>query len=478
MKNKRGFLPALFTIPGIVVILILVVATALLVTKVIEYKFIILGSAMLILSLVYGLKQGFDKTSGKIVLIFAGIGLVLIVLASTGVIQQQYDFSANAYYLPNYITIGCGVTGKQTQGSFTVDDVSSSTCGYSNDGPNAIPMDVFDGCDYTSKATHPIKVQIHEPRFDCDNIGFWSWAGSDSIAKNNDVHVPFGKKLCINENDWGHPTVNYRATKYGLIIYSGTGKVIFEKNCNLYDNYNKIAGIDYISGVSTKPFKMDPDDKAIYWIDGYEQRIAPLDVVNYNGKKIYITGIGSYYPIVTSNDGIKYANSLNEKYDNKIICVPSRNLKCVGGTKIIEDIEERDCSMFDMPEGYVVQPDGTECDYKCSNGNLKKDNCRKIAICSGDTPYRNPITNKCETNNALYDTNKTCGFGQHVVVKNEVSRSWYNYFGLGQPEVTAYETCETDGWVIYTIFGAVILISILGGMIIFKNDLTKRRIKR
>ena len=477
MKNKKGQLALLFSIPGLIMMLIVIAASILFVVKVIEYKFIILGSTLLIMSSFYGIKHGFDKASGKIVLAFGGVGLIILMLASTGVLQAQTDFSADEIYLPNYISIHCEISGQQLQGSILVDDKTSSTCGYENDGPNQISADTFDGCDYLGK-DGVVFYKVVDANTECK----WGiFETGTSLKAGTSTKVSFGKKICFNENNYGQANVEYSATKYGLRIDNANGKVIFTKNCKLASNLNSIDNdIDYIPGISSAPIDLRPGLKVEHWINGYSAVVKSNDVVMFNGNQIYIDRVGHYMPIVTSKDGIKYANSLDRKSDSKLICVPSQNPLCIDGIKLEEKIENIKCSLTNQPEGYVTQGDGTECEYTCSGSKLVKGDCRAVSVCSGATPVRNPITNKCESASSLiiHQNDKACGFAQHPVTKNDVVKSWYNYIGIGDPEIIPYDDCIADSWVVYVIFGSFITIFLLGSMIIFKKESTKTKKKK
>lgn len=370
---------------------------------------------------------------------------------------QQQELSFNAVYLPDFVSIWCGRLPQQATTSFTVSDISSSICGDS--GKNSIDAYTPNGCDYVVKGIR-IRYRIVSENTDCDSVTF-SWFLSSS--SNTIIPVPYKQKICFESNlVLGGAKIQGSATAYGLTINSKDGKVIFTKNCDLKSNIKNIKNIDYIPGFSDTPILLTPDNSVNHYIVGYSPSVNNKDVVTRNGKRIYINSIGSYFPIEKSKNGYYYANSLKVTNDDSIICVPSNNPMCIDGTKI--QTENQPCSMFNKPSGYVGIGNNVECDYTCLSGHLKENTCRQKAICSGNTPWRNPITNKCESAGYKnYTQDKQCGWNQEsykTINYDYGTLNWREWVPFAEPIKVSESGCKTAGWFYMAIIVLFLLIAI------------------
>ena len=374
------------------------------------------------------------------------IGILLISIIGafyyTGVKQQE--FSINSVYLPNYVSIYCGRLPALATTKIIVSSngYAESTCGVSGTG---FPINAYtpNGCKYVMSNQNgwstPLSYKIVNANENCN----WHWyEDGNRFIKNTAINVNYKNKICIKSHVLaGTLIVDGSAVAYGLHINNANGKVIFTKNCDLKSNINNIKDIDYIPGFSTTPYDMSPTNSVNNYIVGYSPIVNSKDVVKYNGKRIYINAIGSYFPIEKSKDGYYFANSLKEVHDSSIICVPSNNRMCIDGRKI--ETKNQPCSMFNKPEGYVSIGNGIECKYDCTNNVLKKDNCRQIAECSGNTPWRNPITNVCESAGQNNLNKNQCSWYQNSYSKTNINNGFLNWRAWRSEERRVGKECRS-----------------------------------
>lgn len=407
------------------------------------------------------------------------IGVLLLigivgVLAYFGIQQSTFNFTTGKVYLPNYVSIFCGRLPTQIDDSWSINDKGSSTCGYkgteTEDNLN-IEAYVPYGCNYIPQKSLKYKIVSLS-----DSCNWGIFEDGTRVNTGATIKVDYGKKICFNEDSWGSTLVKVTADKYGLRISSANGKVIFTKNCDLQSNIQNLKDIDYIPGFTEVPMRIEPKDSVDHYINGYSEVVNDKDVVTFEGNKIYIYAINSYYPIEKSADGYDFANSLKPRTNNKLICVPSQNPLCIGGTEI-KKLEDQSCSGFNLPEGYVSIGGNEECTFKCINGKLVKDDCRIIAKCPADKPYRNPITNVCESSASPRPIDKNeCAWYEDSYTKIEKDYGAF-YWRAIVPFVDAKETpisgCRTSGWVYMLGFGVIIIV--LGSVLIFSM---KKRVKK
>jgi len=397
-------------------------------------------------------------------LLFSIVFAVLVIIPSE---QASFEFESGKVYLPNYVSIYCSELTIKLDDSFLLDNKGESSCGGPG-GPNSLDAYIPFGCQYFPQENTKFRIVpiTNQCKFSI---------ADDPALKGSVINVKNQEKLCINENIPFNDAVEiqYKAQPYGLRISSANGKVIFEKNCNLLTSVSGDSELDYIVGVSDKPKILAPDTNVNHYINGFSQVVNDKDVVDFNGEEIYIFDIGKYYPIETSVDGNRFANTLNAKSDNKLICVPSRSSFCIDGVTI--KIENIPCSGFNKPEGYVGIGGNEECIFSCSDGILKEDVCREIASCPGDKPIRNPITNVCQSAGSIDNGGKLdCGiFGQETIVLEKDYGAFYWRALIGKPKVTEVIECKTAEWIYLVVGGAIVLI--LGLFAISTLTKTKRK---
>jgi hypothetical protein len=402
-------------------------------------------------------------------LLIIGLISILSALVLLNTQNEQFITDGSLVYLPNYVSIWCDRLPGELQISFSVNDKAESICG--GDGTNGLNAYTPDGCYYTSYKG--VYYKVVDRTTSCSSINWFNLF--DSSIKATTINIPVKisdqQKICFNENQFGSIDVKAYATKYGLRINNANGKVIFSENCKLADNINKLDNIDYLPSL-TDPINLLPSGKVDHYISGYSAVVNDKDVVNYNGKQIYIYAVGSYYPIEKSSDGFNYANSLNSIKDSKIICVPSQNPLCVGGTTI-KKIEEQTCSMFNKPEGFVTVSSDKECSYDCIAGNLVTKECRAVTQCSGDTPVWSSAQGKCVGAGTPGADLKCTGIYE---LKNVGSYKTSFLWGLVKFGKIETPTCVLAAWFWPVILGSVLLV--LGTLFIYFNRPQNQGAKR
>jgi len=516
MKNKKGQLALLFSIPGIIVMLIAIAAAILFVVKVIEYKFIILGSTLLIMSSFYGIKHGFDKTSGKIVLAFGGVGLIILMLTASGVLQAQ--IGSSTFVNPDWARLECSPTDSY-EGAYssTVDNTKLYKCNY---------------------FTEECRVKITN-----DNSGFFAQSATGKYAKcdiagNNcgqliryqlsvgetktlpTLHVAESYKFTISILDTNEDltTVDLEWKPWQLYRFVGGAKFTLNSaNCDISSSLkSNIRNEDY---PGSKLYRQGGEGtKWINYVNAWNYGPATNVFIHSRYGEVYCNA-GQIFDIVELKMKDGNLKKINPEYSETL---PDGDIVSGQGSKL-SNVEccpnEPNCgSDFKYKQTATTCFTDSQCTnaggplpisstqykyFKCENSECVEKGpitvectsnagCSNGQICDLSTMnYGNCISSsvsdycgdgKCDVIESKLtcptDCIKgpdRCGFGQHSVVKNEVVKSWYNYIGIGDPEIIPYDDCVADSWVVLVIFGSFMTIIILGGMIIYKK---KSKIKK
>jgi len=229
-------------------------------------------------------------------------------------------------------------------------------------------------------------MQVTETK-SCINPSPFTILGDNEIFK-----VEQGKKL------WVKPIVAYvkfrgRYPAYGLKILTPNNYLFATTTTcevqSLSNNYHLEKGESSNIVDINRPINIIHGFQEVY-----SRSVVTIPELN-NGNPIYIIDVNKYYPILETEDKVKYVDINNLKTNTRIECVPG--IGCTTEARK-ETVEGQKCdALGGTPVGYVRKSDDTttECTYKCVNKNNIPDKCRKVKICSGETPVWDSINGKC-----------------------------------------------------------------------------------
>ena len=344
--------------------------------------------------------------------------------------------------------------------------------------------------------------------------GWSAWASGPDYTKTIEAgqSLQFSK---LRQPKW--LTVTQKYYPYRLWTEVGGGHWLSRSaDCSLADQ-NEIDKGDVKYGdwiTLSKTGSNKYKNYVIDWVPTYGSKIY-----TYQNTKV-ICGNNILYKL----DKITMANGQTANIQGNTIkgvqCCPHQTANCDSSTFEFlpeDEPEERECTYdYECEHGGIAWAisDSKALQEKCSNdgecirtaltiecGSDAK--CRELygsnhvcdltianfgtCIESGLVPQAYCGDGYCQTGetseNCLVDCvlppipEKKCGFGQHPVIKNEIVKSWYNYIGIGTPEVIPYDDCIADDWVIYSIFGAFATIIILASLVIFSTKNPRKKTK-
>lgn len=203
--------------------------------------------------------------------------------------------------------------------------------------------------------------------------------------------------------DLGQATLFARYPSYGLNVETSTG---FDYDQTLSCEVRSLSNPTYHT--------LDKGDRAfvlpgqpLNLIDGKinaeSYRIVSISEIR-NGETIFISQVGKYQLIKSTEDGTKYVDTQGQEYSsNAIECIPG-TLGCTFDAKLVK-IEQTSCQ--DNQIGFNPVPgDNTKvCYYDCVDGKIQiTNNCQEIRKdpCPVDKPLWDTRSGQCV---ALQDDN-------------------------------------------------------------------------
>lgn len=339
------------------------------------------------------------KATNILVLLVIALGVVVAFgNVAFGNLGQQ-GFGEDVY-TPNYVSLSCERLPEQVDAEYFIKSFNiltggslSVACGVNSGADEVINGYVPFGCKFVPDKF--IDYSVVNAGQVCPELSIftsqWSTLGSNEQWEIDELEKVCLKASAINDG----VNVKFSGDFYGLKMNNEDGTVIYEKNCNVREAVDKRSDITYVPGVSDAPDTLTPFSKVQHYIVGASPRVKSKDIITLDGKDVYINGIGSYYPIVTAEDGRKYTNTLNPMQDNRIICIPSANPLCIDGLTYTEDLEGSSCGLFNNIEGYVSIGGNEYCKYECINGENKPFDCKTINPCPANKPILDPNTLEC-----------------------------------------------------------------------------------
>jgi len=158
----------------------------------------------------------------------------------------------------------------------------------------------------------------------------------------------------------------------------------------------------------------------------------------------------------TSDQWQRDASDASGKRAIKYACV---NSKCVAQIKQVACTLDSQCNAGEICSGFECKETCVGCNINNACGNGKCESWESIDTCKSD----------CSVNDS-----DTCSLWWQVPgTKVTISRSWYNYFGLGKPTVVETPTCNVAGWLVYLIVAGSIVIVLVSALIIFRPEIKK-----
>jgi len=517
LKNKKGLIGiTIATTAGLIVfgviILMLILGFGVFLSWITRYFLLVIGAAIIILGMIFGVAK--SRNPLKVLIIVLLIGGAVIALHYSGLIRQE-AFIEEAYFeAPFFGTVHCAQDRVITSGEIEIGMGRWITC-----PDNSKECTIF--LTYPQRAWYTTERRVEFYRCDdtsytnCDsppqyieNIPKSGISGVEIYTlKTGDVlrievqkrKVPFGWKTTNDE----------RATYYlrfeSYIIYvenalgGGESKMSGSKDCIV-----PLSSVEWVNRIISSTVRdeegksaiimnknqLEPDERYNF-IAGTITRATYGNTIDYKGERGYCAENvqGEAKAVIYGFGQIKTESSTYNIVDvNHIL---GREECCREGEvqlnrvcrdynweeiEIDEDTGETDvdCDLFNPcnPGRFILnQDERTSFIYRCIDGScvisdIQEEECVSNQDCKTDEAC---INYKCEKVSTIPGVDSTlaplsqadCRWYQDFVSTQEKRYSWYNYIGIGEPEIVPVNKCVTSTWVYLVIAGGFLVIIIV-----------------
>lgn len=498
MKNKKGIA---FVIPAVVFIIFAIVIGIVLLTTSISVlfsnlKYIAIGTTILILSVVYGLKGESSDSKNKLVFTFIIVGLAFIVLPMFGFLQNM--FTQSTFVNPDWARLEC-----------MPDDSYSGQLIKYLDKQNSFTCNSF---------TEECRLKyeyINPPWSACKTIKIFKNNQEITLSPSNYITfklgetIKFEEQLCITlTKSFPYTKVTMEWKPWGLYRFVGGSKqLVNSANCNIISSqFSNILESDYPGSVLYR--QGGEGTKWINYVNAWNYGPATNVFTHQTYGKVYCNA-GTIYSIKTlklQNGALVELNPLysGQKADGTTISGMGNRL-----TNVQCCPNEPNCG-----DDFTFKPTTPSCftDAQCINAGqpipITKTTYKYYTCESGKCVLKGPKTVECTSNAACqtgyicdlsrtnygtcinqvgttYCGDRTCDLNENEIncpadcridgkqckwYENKVAdrttiKMWYNYIGLGKPTVIDSGTkCITASWVYLLI--AVGIIMFFGVLII------------
>jgi len=360
----------------------------------------------------------------NIVFVLGFLLLIIGVFAFMKISKSASLFSTDrTYFLPQYTSIFCEELNTKIQERYDLFDknnlqnkgvkiesyqlglITSDVrirfyCG-SNNANGYIPYK----CNYLIKNNDGL-TSIKVISSDTNKILGFGATDKETTSNLNQGETLFiqyiGTKIQFDANDF---LVELSAQPYGLRSFGADGRVWQEGTCD-------VTQIANFRGKAPEASKSNiiPPSESQYIITGVTPVRRSIDIINCNNEAVYIANIGGYYPTF-DDKGESYVDMRPNKEikNSNIHCVPSNGFCKAENCKTTQVTNEPNptvgtCSQLlgtgVLGYGYSKTENGItiECKRGCNTqGNvITTTDCRQIQQCSGDKPYRDPVSGECK----------------------------------------------------------------------------------
>jgi len=417
------------------------------------------------------------KRNKVLITLLVLLGLVTAGWFIFGTEQNYIDFdqlSNDAYYVPAYTNVYCALH-YPIDSTFKLEGTQQTfSCG-SGSGSGSVNAYVPGGCEYYPKVN--LLAKVCNIKDDC-SISIYERTASLilGIPANQVISISYGQKITFATTvlqSTSNNNIEVKADVYGLKWETPNGYAQWTENCN-----TNSLNLDYIPGelVGNVGDVINPNAQIINYISGAIQIIGSKDVINHNGKLVYIERAGYYYEMKMSVKGYQYADTLHPIQDSSIKCVPSTPYCKDDASGIIESPDGKSCGLFNGPSTDYYTVGNQRCQYECVDGNLHPINCYDIINCPPNKPYFNEVTKQCEIANVIIPIPENeCAWYQdsyNSIEKDYGAFYWRAIIPFVGPVETPVSGCKTSGWVYMLIAGTFIIIVIF---LILKMPKASRR---
>jgi hypothetical protein len=503
MKHKKGQFAITITSTVLIIALIvifLIVGGSLI--AIFSNLPLLIGGALIVLPLIaignsYVKKGKIERNAGIFFVILILIGAVLVF--SSGSIMQSITGTGQYVETPTIGYYECAPASGPVSSNW--EDIPISGTGFIGCPSNT------DQCDIEIRAEKPTvwdnflreyrlvyqvcddfscqnQVTVDADRFDIS--GDYATLIYNNLQSNEKIWIDYQKRPYFT---WkGAEGGEYRFKYRPFILwkttpFSGRNEYsTISQGCSFTteerNNLIKSATIPLPSETSSSNFKLDP-----YKTRNFVDVFVPISVenvqfVNYNGKDSYCVD-GNVYKIdeISTNSG---TYQIVDTSDNTLL----KDGQCCPGDeepgRYCEDFEwvnvETDedgetnieCSLFNPCPNSIFEPKDSTTLFKfeCQNGQCveltKNVECTDNSVCA-EGEICDTKTFTCETvptEDEDTTTDKQCAWYQELKTVNEIDRTWYNYIGIGEPEVITSEQCKTADWVY--LVSVIFIVIVLG----------------
>lgn len=506
MNNKKGQL----LLSAGVLITILIVAGILLIglgVAIFSNLPLMIGIAMIILTLIFGFKGDMNRTKGIFMTIFIVIGTILVF--SSGIAQS---IIGEQIWTVDSGRLECLEDSVEVSSSIWVDQERSFTCGSDY---------LVDDCRIVAACGSTSLISPNCNGAYKINNGAWiTYSVGENQKKQLTTIFPgqkieFTTKVFTNKEGIGFPRnedqteIRYIRNPYRLFTIEAGAKIPSNSaNCRLADQ-SKIRRENIEYGEWDTLEKGEIRNYFFGWV-----LKSGLKVYDYNNKEA-ICGFNSLYELEKERLADGSNRVIQGKRIKSVECCPHQDDNCGDNFEFIpeEKVDEQEvdgcifnyqCANLGNIKGVndelatqescidrvcVKEEINIECNsdakcislygngYFCDKRQINFGQCIQggggLAICGDNICQTGETFENCQADCDEDDIKLDCAWYQEEKTINEVDRTWYNYIGIGSPEVITSQQCKTADWT-YLVMGSV-LVLILGLTFILTSPKRKKK---
>lgn len=496
MRNKKAFIPVLAAGAMAVLVVGIIIAIVLMMIFTSLKWNLVVGGGVIVMTFIYAvpaLLQG-DFNKGKV--IFVGIlffsGIVLILAPQMGIMQETLG---SEIYLPSYGELRCELKDSNyllySKSNFA--DATTVTCGKD--------MKAYTNyCDFRLKITPSSWLsktglcQKYSTEYRCNSAGDCQEIKTISISNVYQsvytVRLDANGDGYIDSADSGvystFKTIPYQGAlcKFNLDLEvvgnayklednqpNGYG-TDFNEGCNLL-NINPLAHVvkkEFVKFNYQQAQNQVPFGGRIFYVWGLQKALTD-NVIMHEGKQVYVQKAGCVMPILTAQDGFKYADYRTEDCSHTDIeCTPASIYYCNADGTLrktpSQDVTGQSCSILrGVPANNFLKASETECcKFKCVNNIAEKYECETCAICKEGEAY-NQENNVCVkvSDTGVSSENLNCKLWETEKEYTTTTYKWYNYIGIGSPSQETGKKCVVSSlvWILGAVFILFLIIIVL-----------------